>query len=63
VSTEPAPEDVWVVTDAPEAYDYGYTTCVAISGRMRLVRIHPEGADYQCARYESGMYVVKHPLH
>lgn len=52
-------------TNAPFAYDYGYT----VSGdfkdvegfreQVRLVRIPSENAEYQTNRYASGMYYVK----
>lgn len=53
------------VTNAPEAYDYGYT----VSGpfryddeyrcEVRIVRIPAGNAQYQTDRYMSGMYFAK----
>lgn len=54
----PNPDRVVVITDAPEGYDWAYTQRIApISEWAWIVAIEPEGADYQCSRYESGMYL------
>lgn len=65
----PNPNDtVFAITNAPAAYDYGYTEQVAEfdyvdqSGRsipMRLVATPVESAGYQHGRYESGLFVVR----
>lgn len=56
-SKYPNPDRVVVITDAPESYDWAYTERIApISEWFWIVAIEPEGADYQCSRYESGMY-------
>lgn len=56
------------LTNAPDAYDYGYTTEVgrtehfAYEGArplaVRIVEIPESHATYQCDRYGSGLYVA-----
>jgi hypothetical protein len=55
----------FVYTNAPEAYDYGYTTQgseklnIDWRGRtLRCVMIPTSHVDYQIGRYQSGLYVA-----
>jgi hypothetical protein len=65
-AAEAADPSVLVFTDAPGAYDYGYTTDVGahdlvIGSRTvpgRLVGIPTDRLVIQSDRYQSGMYVV-----
>lgn len=57
-----------VITNAPDAYDYGYvvpvgeTVYFAYAGArgvpVRVVRIPDDSAAYQIGRYQSGMYIA-----
>lgn len=58
---------MFVATNAPDAYDYGY--CVPQPpaeterfGTLRVVRIDSDNpiyhAEYQAGRYQSGLYVA-----
>ena len=59
-------DDIWVpvVTNAPKAYDYGWTrpicdnyaTADLKDKTMRLVEVHTQHAEGQMERYRSGMY-------
>lgn len=59
--------NVRVQTNAPKAYDYDYTAEVESiqqtrGGRAfesRIVEIPEEAADYQIARYQSGLYFAE----
>ena len=64
---EPVPpgDYVFVATNAPEAYDYGYATqgsrSLDIDFRgttLRVVMLPTSHADYQIGRYQSGAYPV-----
>lgn len=54
-----------VETNAPDAYDYGYTVDFGVeqmtprSGIVRTVGIPVERVEYQCGRYQSGCYFAK----
>lgn len=53
-----------VFTTAPSQYDYGYTTEVDPKVKFkevigRIVEIPEEAAEYQMARYLSGLYFTQ----
>lgn len=54
-----------VETNAPQAYDYGYTVDLGVdemttrTGIIRLVAMPVERVEYQCGRYMSGLYLVR----
>ena len=52
-----------VATNAPDAYDYGYTTTLhtvqsSRYGTVRIVNMPADRVRYQCDRYESGPYIA-----
>lgn len=51
-----------VLTDAPEAYDYGYTSQLGVADlypkALRVVSMPPDMVEYQRGRYMSGMYIA-----